>query len=625
MSKLNFLLVMPRLVQNIGEGYTFPMGIAYVSASLKKAGYNVFTLNLNHTEGDVHDILQGVILSNKIDAVATGGYSSWCLNIYTIVKSVKLINEHIITIVGGAIVTAEPEVALEALEYADIGVIGEGERTICDLAKQLEANSDISSVNGLIYLANGRYCRTVKQDDISNLNNLPWPDYDGFQFKSYLATRGDAQVYSFSTHDRTAYVMGSRSCPYKCTFCAQGITGSTYRQRSMDSISDEIVYLKEKYGVNAIIMTDELFGTKSSRVSKFANIMQQLSLPWEASLRIDSVNSELVDILKNSTCFGVLFGIESGDNRILKSMKKGISVKQIDEALRLVYDAGIMMDGNLIFGDIEETLETARITLKWWSEHAQYALAMSVINPYPGTDIYKYACREKLITDPVKFLKEGGMQQVNVSKMNDDEVGVLSKEIMETAYKFGPSVQQIYKYKIDTNGLSSFTGKCCRCGCNNSWHDIQLFTRSRIICKECHQKHYAPILPEIKDAFASRIIQLLEDEKGGKIAIWGVLDRSISIMDEMSALKDPNIIFIDNAYWKQKIILNGKKVHSPSAIEENNIRTLITFYVEMGSFQQVLMYTQKFCHAVKQVVRADQLLQGFELKSQEPVELLDIV
>jgi len=614
MQKLNFLMVMPRMVQTIGDGYTFPMGIAYISASLKAAGYNVFTLNLNHVVGNVLNILTHAIVEYKIDVVATGGYSSWYLNIQNIIQGVKQIKESIVTIVGGAIVTAEPDIAMEALEYADVGVIGEGELTICELAKQLEANADINSVKGIIFRKDGGFYCTEKRDDIFDLDALPWPDYDGFQFGSYLTTRGDALVYTFSTHDKTAFVMGSRSCPYKCTFCTQGITGKRYRQRSIACVKEEIIHLKEHYGVNAIIMTDELFGKEKARIREFADDMTQLSMPWEASFRVDCVDAELVGILKTSTCFGLLFGIESGDDRILKSMRKGITVKQINEALRLVYDAEIMMDGNLIFGDIAETLETARTTLRWWRAHAKYALALSMINPYPGTNIYKHACREKIIDDPVKFLKEGGMQQVNVSRMCDDELGILSKEITEIAYKFGPQVQNIDTYRVDLNGLTSFTGKCYRCNSANSWQNIQLFTRSRIICRQCNQKHFAPILPEIIDVFSCQITQLLEGEKGNQLAIWGVLDRSIGIMDNMAILKNPNIFFVDNAYWKQKMILNEKIVHSPNVILEKNISTIITFYVEMGSFQQVYNYTKKYCPSVKNIIRADHLLKGFELK-----------
>lgn len=106
---------------------------------------------------------------------------------------------------------------------------------------------------------------------------------------------------------------------------------------------------------------------------------------------------------------------------------------------------------------------------------------------------------------------------------------------------------------------------------------------------------------------------MLENEEGDQIAIWGVLDRSISIMDDTPILRNPDIVFVDNAYWKQKVILNGKRVYNPSVIAEKNMSTVITFYVEMGSFQHILTYTQKFCPTVKRIIRANYLLQGFEL------------
>ena len=149
--RLNYLLAMPKLVQTVGDGYVFPLGMAYVSACLKAGGFNVFTVNLNHKEGDINDILREIIEDNDIDVIGTGGLSPQYHLIKSVIKAAKQIKPDIITIVGGGIITTEPPVAMEALEFADYGVIGEGDVTICEFAEALEQNKDMTQVAGLIF------------------------------------------------------------------------------------------------------------------------------------------------------------------------------------------------------------------------------------------------------------------------------------------------------------------------------------------------------------------------------------------------------------------------------------------------------------------------------------------
>ena len=117
--EFNYLLVMPRLIQNMGDGYSFPLGIAYISASMKKAGHNVITLNLNHRNGEVDEIIRKEIKENKINVVATGGLSFQYSTVRRVVEAAKRVNRDIVTIVGGGIISGDPEPAMKALEYAD--------------------------------------------------------------------------------------------------------------------------------------------------------------------------------------------------------------------------------------------------------------------------------------------------------------------------------------------------------------------------------------------------------------------------------------------------------------------------------------------------------------------------
>ena len=359
--KLNFLLVMPRLVQDYGEGYVFTLGIAYVSSSMKKAGFNVFTVNLNHRRGDVSEIIKNMIEEHNVHVVATGGLSPQYHLVKSIIRSAKAINSNIITIVGGGIISSDPEIAMEAMEFADFGVIGEGEATMCDLAHNLENSGDLSKVDGLIFKDDSRFIRTGTRKDIKDIDTLPWPDYEGFDIEKYLD--GQSAAFGGLNKKRMICMLGSRSCPFRCTFCFH-TNGQKYRRRSLDDFFAELDYLVSRYNIEYISMADELFAPDFDYAKAFCARIKKYNIPWAADFRIDKIKPELLPILKGSGLDVMFFGLESADNRILKSMRKGITIEQIEPALRNVNESGIALYGCFIFGDIAETCETAQNTLK---------------------------------------------------------------------------------------------------------------------------------------------------------------------------------------------------------------------------------------------------------------------
>lgn len=240
MKKMNFLLVMPRIVNKVGDGYSFPLGLPYVSSSMKKAGFNVFTLNLNHHSGNVEDLIREKIEENNIDAVFTGGLSFQYYPLRQLAEAVKNIDKNLFLLVGGGIITGDPEAAMKALEYADVGVIGEGEITDVEVCKALENGTPLDKIEGLIIKKeNGEYFKTPPRKEIEDINSIPWPDYDGFELeKSFESTPGVSGLNS----TRTIFMLGSRSCPYQCSFCFHTV-GKRYRQRSLDNFFEELEYI----------------------------------------------------------------------------------------------------------------------------------------------------------------------------------------------------------------------------------------------------------------------------------------------------------------------------------------------------------------------------------------------
>jgi len=614
--RLNFLLIIPRLVQVVGEGYQFPLGIAYIAASLKKAGFAVYTLNLNHREGDVSAILRGAIQDHAIDAVGTGGISVQYNTIYDIVRFTKDVNPRITTIVGGGLISAEPNIAMDALEFADYGVIGEGEITICELAYALECGADPRDVCGLIYRFQGQYITTGPRKEIRDVDSIPWPDYEGFELDRYLALP-PPDVNNLGER-RLVFLLGSRACPYNCTFCFHTV-GRKYRKRSIASIIEELRYLVNRYHIEFVFMADELFGHEKERVREFCEHMKELNLSWRGAFRVDDIDEEMVQLLKDGNCRIIGLGLESADNKILKSMRKHITVEQIDKALKIIYDAKVPFSGNFIFGDIAETVETATNTFNWWLAHPHYNINLWMVVSYPGSYLYKYACENNIVTDRVKYLKEG-CPAVNVSKLNKAEMSWLVHNLLEMPFKMAKNLQDIAV--IGTNQKTnrmSISGRCANCGHFDVWNDIKPFISVSLNCAKCSQKHNTPFPVELQERVVKRVERLLGRYE--TIAVWGITFHSVSLFRDIPVFRNPGIIPIDNASSKQMMDLYGKDICAPSALGEKHIPAVIVFYP--NSLQQISAQIETLYPSVQEVIDVCDLIHDVsrdEIKRDLPSE-----
>lgn len=422
------LLVIPRYASAAQYGYILPLGILYVSAALKKSGVcPVFTVNLNHQTDDDATVIRRFFTEHHITHVGTTGISGQFPDVYPLLHLIKSINPSVRTIVGGGIITGDPLPAMQAFDgLADYGVVGEGEITAVQLMQALISGTDLRQVEGLIYANKGHWVLTSRRPDISDLDSLPLPDYEGFDYARYLATNGevcDGVRYS------PVAIVGGRSCKYNCTFCFHP-TGSRYRQRSLDSIFAEIDYLTSHYVVNYIALREELFASDTRRVIDFCNRIRSYPLTWSIQLRIDSVTPSVVSALAASGCRYVFLGIESADDEILRSMRKHITIRQVEEALELTARAGLATRSSLILGDAIESEESARRTLQWWHDYRhRFAIDLGLIIAFPGSALYRQARRNGRIPDPVQFLRDG-CPTINLSiRMNDEAYFRLAAEV----------------------------------------------------------------------------------------------------------------------------------------------------------------------------------------------------
>lgn len=563
---MNYLIVMPILTEIFDQSYSFPLGIAYVAASLKQTGRTVVTYNLNYKTGTIKENLERVIQENNIDVIATGGLTAQYWQLERILSAAKEIKPSIITWVGGGIITSAPEMAMEALAVADYGMIGEGEITICELAEVAEGVRDPHTVKGLIFRENNRWTVTEPRPEISDLDALPFPDYEGFSFGELL-DKEPTDIYALN-QGRFGMVSFGRSCPFNCTFCFHP-SGTRYRKRSIDSVFQEIDYLIERYQIKNIAVTDELFVGKIEDAREFCRRISERGIGFVISLRVDMVNREMLTLLRDSGCLSIGFGLESADNSVLASMKKHITVEQIDYALGLCHELGLNCMGNFIFGDQNETVETAMNTINWWKAHPQYRIALHMIILYPGSELYHIAVSKGIIRDQVDFIKRG-CPVTNVSKMSEQEYR--SIELMISMLNQGRTDRLENAEVMHTGfGKASLLGDCPHCGVRNVWKNQDVFrSLGNIVCESCGTA--MNVIPA--DYVGGQSEENYRTLQGRKIALWPMTNAVAEFLDITPSALEENTFLIDSSKTKQGALYRGKTVYPPSIIDEEQIDTV---------------------------------------------------
>lgn len=461
-----------------------PVGLAYISAALKKAGHQV--------DGHIFDITTYADkLNGQYDFVVTGGLASQFNLIEEITSLAKRAKKQII--VGGGIITSEPELMSRALN-ADYAIVGEGEETIVELLSCLESNGDISKIDGIGYFENNKHILNKSREPIKNINALPWPDFDVFNFNSHLDSAKPSDVYYYDIFDypREYPIISSRSCPYLCTFCYHPI-GNKYRERTLDSIMDELKAVIPKYKINMVSIYDELFTCKEEKVLEFCKRFSEFTstlsweVKWSCQMHVAGLKEHMLDAMKAAGCFMVSYGFESYSSSILKSMKKHINPEQIHRAVHFTLDRGISIQGNFIFGDKEETMQTATETLGFWKMHTEAGIQLDFIGPYPNSAIYQHALEKGVIKDKLDFIKNHFFDVFNMTKLRPSEFMKLRMLVFKYMTKYS-----FYAFAFDKT-KNSFNARCPHCKIVLKYNNFPIkgyLYKKIIYCRNCRKRFY---------------------------------------------------------------------------------------------------------------------------------------
>lgn len=358
-----------------------PLGILYICSHLRSKGFDVDVFDSTFSS------LQELTRHLQSETPSVLGVYANLMTRKRVVEIVRIARDAgWKTIVGG------PEPGAYVREYLDAGadvvVIGEGEITIEELLPALRENSEaaLAKVDGIAFLGeSGQIHRTTPREQIADLDAQPWPARDAIDVMRYVRTWRDAHgqgSLSFIT---------ARGCPYRCRWCSHQVFGMTHRRRKPHAVVDEVEWLLSTYQPDMVWIADDVFTIHHGWLRQYTAEMRRrgLRIPFECISRADRLNDEVVDLLAELGCFRVWIGSESGSQRILNAMERGVTVEQVQSAVATCKTRGIQSGMFLMWGYDGEELQDIEATIEHVKRSDPDIFFTTIAYPIKGTPYYQ--------------------------------------------------------------------------------------------------------------------------------------------------------------------------------------------------------------------------------------------
>jgi anaerobic magnesium-protoporphyrin IX monomethyl ester cyclase len=407
-----FLLYPPMILAE-GERptYTFPMGCGYIAAALETQGYEVRCLDAiaedrNSTQPVGKKLLrfgldnEAILQSIQDFSPDVIGFSCQFSVQYEptkeLVQEIKKTKPEIVTIIGGTHSSAQPEDVLREIPV-DYVVISEGEETVVHLLKRLQEGSSLEDLDGLGYRNGRRIYVNSKTHFIKDLDSIPFPARHLFNMEKYLDTN---RGWGSSKKRRRLSLITSRGCPFHCIFCGIHLnTGKKFRMRTPSSVLKEIQQVAKDYGVNEILFEDDNISINRARMMELVQGISDLELDisWSApsGIALWTLDEELLEKMKESGCYKIYLGLESGNERVLKNViRKHLCDKnEIRRRVKMIKKYGFETVGFWVLGNPGETKRDMWDTIDFARELGLDSNQVLIALPYKGTRLYD-VCRE---------------------------------------------------------------------------------------------------------------------------------------------------------------------------------------------------------------------------------------
>jgi anaerobic magnesium-protoporphyrin IX monomethyl ester cyclase len=372
--RTDVVLVYPQRAPSKGRHWIMPsLGLMYLSASLRREGYTV--RHIDHTFLERREVLA------EIDRLQPSVIGVYCMitmqdEAFSLAEQVR---GKALTVVGGPYPSGEPEKFLDAF---DLVAIGEGEETIVQVMRHLD-DRRFEEIPGLAFRRDGEVVKTEPRVRSKDMTQLPLP------YRGDLPNQEYIHYWRKHWKDATTPLMSTRGCPFRCEFCHKPVFGDLFRARPGDSVITEMQEIAE-LGYDHVWMSDDLFTLNYRRTMELCQEIEAANLPltWECLSRVTQVDYDLFAQMKRAGCKRIFFGIESGDEGVLKQMQKGIKPEQAREAVEACAKARIKAAGFFMVGYLGETPESLMKTIRFSSHLPLDYVSYTIAYPLPGTKFH---------------------------------------------------------------------------------------------------------------------------------------------------------------------------------------------------------------------------------------------
>jgi anaerobic magnesium-protoporphyrin IX monomethyl ester cyclase len=362
-----------------------PLGLAYIAGYLESLKIPVRILDSQ---------AEGMSIADVVTAISSGNEKLIGITMLTpafgvvkaLCRQIKMICPDRTIVLGGAHCTVLPERTLEEIPEADIICIGEGEVTFSEIA-QLEDLSLLSGIKGIFFRANNTLTKTGERQPVQDLDQIPPPARHMLPMEKYHLT---ASRVSGSGYCPTILV--ARGCPFSCSFCSRTF-GRTFRTHSIRRIVSEIQSLMDTYQISQLnIEADTLTVNKKFIKALCIGLIESgisSRIRWTCESRVDTVDEGLLELMHKAGCWQISYGVETGSQRLLDSIDKSISLKQIEQIFQITKRVGISIRGFFMLGLPGETPEESQATIDFAKKLNPLWAQFTVTVPYPGTKMFE--------------------------------------------------------------------------------------------------------------------------------------------------------------------------------------------------------------------------------------------
>lgn len=409
---MKIMLILPPLIvrKNEQSGVTPPLGIAYLAAVLEKQGYEVSLLdcivegyeNSEIQDENIYIGLKWNEIEKRVRSFAPDVVGISCLfslmfpEALKVAEIVKGIEADIKVVMGGAHPSSVPFQALDD-KNVDFIVIGEGEITFLELIRSIEQETFVfAGIDGLGYKNDGIPQLNPRTKFIDNLDEIPFPARHLLPMEKYYSI---GESHGGLKRNRYTSLISSRGCPGNCLYCSiHTVWGRHWRPRSPQNVLDEIEHLVKQYGIKEIHFEDDnlTFDRERARLIFQGIIDRRLDITWTTpnGVAVWKLDKELLILMKQSGCYQINLGIESGNEEVLrKIIRKPLKLEKVREIVKEIRNIGIWAHGFFILGMPGETIKTMMETIDFALELNLDSASFFVATPYPGTKLYDI-CQE---------------------------------------------------------------------------------------------------------------------------------------------------------------------------------------------------------------------------------------